>query len=118
MRWWEENTEFLRIENRPGKTNAYHIQWKNLEADWHQIQARIHEDASVTRALRLRQADRGVATYPTPGVATDTTGGVASDTTLNVKRNLKAETQHEMAHPAPPADAYKERSNPTSLVAS
>src|SRR5262245_35505115 len=23
MRWWEENTYYLRIENRVGKTNAY-----------------------------------------------------------------------------------------------
>ena len=41
MLWWAENTCFLQIENRPGRTNAYHIQWANLETDWHAIQDRI-----------------------------------------------------------------------------
>ena len=99
MGWWEQHTEFLRIENRAGRTNAYHINWENLERDWFWIQDRI--------ASHVRYASGGVATYPTPGVGTYPTGGVASDPTLNIKRNLKAETQHEMAHPASPAAAYE-----------
>ena len=41
--WWEANTFFLRIETRPGRTNAYHILWDNLEEDWDGIQERIDE---------------------------------------------------------------------------
>ena len=92
MRWWEENTSFLRIENRgPGRSNAYHIHWANLETDWHGIQERIL-DATPT-SLR-RHADRGVTTHITGGVITDVTGGVITDVTPRTLKGNRKEEPH------------------------
>src|SRR5262245_51089138 len=97
MRWWEENTYFLRIEGRPGRTNAYHIQWGNLETDWYEIQERIR-GASPTPAWRHGDVtDEGVSPRTRHQVSAQTRqGGVNTDPTLNVKKNLKEEPHHEM----------------------
>jgi hypothetical protein len=79
MQWWTNFTDFIRIENRQGKTNAYHVHWDALEEAWHAIQYAIGRNVT----------EWGVAIDTTPGVATDTTGGVATDTTLNIKITVK-----------------------------
>jgi hypothetical protein len=98
MRWWEENTYFLRIESRPGRTNAYHILWENLEVDWHEIQKRI-ADANPTPAFRHSDVtDEEVSARARQQVSAQTRQvGVNTDATLNVKNNLKDEPHHEMA---------------------
>jgi hypothetical protein len=56
--WWEENTYYLRVEARPGRTNAYHVQWANLEIDWHGIQERIaacYQDARAETGVSPRR---------------------------------------------------------------
>jgi hypothetical protein len=93
MIWWEENTSFLGIETRTGRTNAYHIQWANLEVDWHEIQKRI------------RSTEGGVSTLTRQGVSTQCRqGGVNTDPTLNINKNRKEELHHEMVPPPSAAD--------------
>ena len=94
LRWWEVNTAYLGIENRgPGRSNAYHIQWRNLETDWHEIQE------ILTPGVTRRHADRGVTTHITGGVITDLTGGVITDVTpRTLKGNRKKEPHPEWDH--------------------
>jgi hypothetical protein len=106
MRWWEENTYFLRIESRPGRTNAYHIQWDNLEADWYEIQKRIH-GATLTPAWRHGDADKKMSARIRHPMSPQTGhGGVNTDPTLNTKKNLKDEPHHEMARSLTANDAH------------
>jgi hypothetical protein len=41
LNWWEDHTGFLRIQQRPGHSNAYHVQWKTTDAAWAEIQAKL-----------------------------------------------------------------------------
>jgi hypothetical protein len=55
--WLAVKTPFLKIERRIGtkgrfSSNAYHIQWANLEADWAGVQTLIQE-AKVNHRARL-----------------------------------------------------------------
>jgi hypothetical protein len=104
LRWWEVNTAYLEIENRgAGRSNAYHIQWASLEADWHGIQERILD---ATPTSFRRHADRGVTTHITGGVITDVTPGVITDVTpRTLKGNLKEEPHPEWAHTPSARDA-------------
>jgi hypothetical protein len=107
MRWWEENTYFLRIESRPGRTNAYHIQWDALETDWYAIQERV---VSVTPTPAQRHADvkdvEVSALTRHPVSALTRRGGVGTDPTLNVNKNLNEEPHHEMARSLTANDAH------------
>jgi hypothetical protein len=95
MLWWEENTSFLRVENQgQGRSNAYHIQWANLEADWHGIQ-------EIIRSGKFPRKCPGVTTNITGGVTTVITGGVTTDITPRTsKGNHKGEPQHEIGSPS------------------
>ena len=111
MRWWEENTYFLKIESRFGRTNAYHILWDNLEADWHRSQERVR-DGSVASAEM-----RGVTSDITGDVTSDITPGVTNDITLiNLKENRKEEPHHEMVHSPSARDTSDIFSLKTSLL--
>ena len=106
MRWWEENTYFLQIENRRGKTNAYHIQWDHLETDWYEIQERIHGVALTPAWRHGGVAAEGVpAQTRHPESVQTRQGGVNTGPTLNIKKNLKGEPQHEMARSLAANDA-------------
>jgi hypothetical protein len=109
--WWEENTFFLRIEARPGRTNAYHVEWDNIELDWHGIQERIQQaeaDEGVTTHVTPTPVPGkgGVTTDITPGVTTEVTGGVTTDITQTLKSNRKEEPHPERVHPPSAADTY------------
>jgi hypothetical protein len=41
LNWREDHTGFLRIQQRPGHSNAYHVQWKTTDAAWAEIQAKL-----------------------------------------------------------------------------
>ena len=43
LRWWADNTCFLKIENRVGRSNAYHVQWSEIEEAWTNIQVTIRK---------------------------------------------------------------------------
>ena len=108
MRWWEDNTCFLQIENRPGRTNAYHIQWRNLETDWRSIQDRI----GVASPWRHSGTEGGVSAQTRHPVSAQTRqGGVGTDPTLNIKKNLKEEPHPEWAHPPSACDATHSESH-------
>jgi hypothetical protein len=48
--WIAANTPFLRIEARPGKTNAYHVQWTALEEIWRKIDKHLAAEKKAYRA--------------------------------------------------------------------
>ena len=109
MRWWEEHTYFLRIENRRGKTNAYHIQWEHLETDWWEIQQRIHGIALTPTWRHGAVTPEGMSAQARHPVSAPTRhGGVNTDPTLNTKKNLKDEPQHEMARSLTANDAHND----------
>jgi hypothetical protein len=90
--WFAVNTYFLLIENRsPGRSNAYHVQWDNLEADWYGIQERI----------LVPRTNEGVTTKVTGGVTNRVTGDVTNEVTPRTsKGNRKEEPQHEIGSPS------------------
>ena len=101
MLWWEENTYFLVIENRPGRTNAYHIQWDNLEADWYEIQEQIQRNVTRNGEVTTGNVTRyGVSPQTRHPVSPQRRQvGVATDTTLTIKENRKDEPHSERETP-------------------
>jgi hypothetical protein len=43
LKWWERNTDFLKIENRLGRSSAYHLQWTAIERKWSEVNDKIKE---------------------------------------------------------------------------